>query len=247
MDDEEPTILQYARQHGLAIDFVAIDAVALLPHFDNNETTLFDSDPPWASLSVTGLDLAEPEKLQVKKQVFDFLSSVLKVGTELPEARQRRLKGLKLEPPLLRTDPGLENFGRSVDFGIDEALKISPAGIQPAAPNRDLWQRIENAAQVCKEAVQSEELVMEKETKKYLEAVLMCPEFETIMNDIEKVIPECSLRPLRPSLHSKKGCASPLVLAHFDDLRPEDDINEILADETASPSEEHGKSSTDCT
>ena len=107
----EPSILEYARFHGLSIDHRAthpLQYIIDIPSLPNvqDPPELFEIDASCGSLA--------PERLSVSKEAAALLSSIRKTLSEgyefdesiLPDTH--RVRNLKIEIPLLRTDPELD-------------------------------------------------------------------------------------------------------------------------------------------
>ncbi|MCJ1390709.1 hypothetical protein MMC18_009450 [Xylographa bjoerkii] len=109
--DDEPSILEYARFYGLTID-----------HRESHPlSTLSQALPDLLSIDETGLleitkDLGTtaPERLEFGKDAAIFLASTINAKSYSPSAgddllpKTHRIRDLKLEPPLLRSDHELD-------------------------------------------------------------------------------------------------------------------------------------------
>lgn len=114
---EEPSLLDYARFHELAIDHRAIDLFELVPPLIENHGIDLDNAPT-ASRFTLHDNVEYSEKIQSSKAVLEFLASVLKPPPKplwdayLPD--RYRIQHMRQELPLLGTDNELDlrEFGR---------------------------------------------------------------------------------------------------------------------------------------
>lgn len=107
----EPSILEYARYHGLTIDHCAIHPLQSIADTRSLPDTqdspkLFEIDASCGSLA--------PERLSVSKEAAALLSSIRETPPGDCEfdvsllTNPRRVRNLKMEIPLLLTDPALD-------------------------------------------------------------------------------------------------------------------------------------------
>lgn len=111
--EKEPTLLDYARFHGLAVPFDSINSFS--DFLALNPPQLDLTDPPGcqdinALASALSKDLLR-EKLVVSHDVAQRIARIIK-PPELPPwpalDQYRRIKSLRIEPPLLPTDHDLD-------------------------------------------------------------------------------------------------------------------------------------------
>ena len=103
----EPSLLEYARFYGLATDHRAIDPLKDLIATE----PLLRYDEPSELFQIDAISCSPmPERLTVGKEAANLLSSIRSFQGDLPQFDEEllpdvhRLRNLKLEEPLLRTD-----------------------------------------------------------------------------------------------------------------------------------------------
>lgn len=107
----EPSILDYARFHGLSIDYRAIHP---LQYIIDTPSLPDVQDPPELFEIDASCGTPAPERLSISKEAAALLSSIRETQPEdyefdesiLPDTH--RVRNLKMETPLLRTDPELD-------------------------------------------------------------------------------------------------------------------------------------------
>ncbi|KIW18661.1 hypothetical protein PV08_02950 [Exophiala spinifera] len=120
-----PSVLEYARFHGLALDYRSSDPFAYLNTLEPNgqivEVDPALSDPVFLFLK----PISQESKLQLSREASQILSDSIKdpcsdISSQHLVPRFRRLKNLKLEEPLLSTDHQTDvwNFKRSTPVGV---------------------------------------------------------------------------------------------------------------------------------
>lgn len=131
MEDNREILLEYARSHGLARHHTSTDYQDIRCFVTINDDLFIDlADPEDAPTLKSPDDLIQPERLTLDPSGMKLLASVLRydsssmVGDDGDDMFDlRRCSKLKLDTPLLRTDPELDyrTFARSRP---DEDLKI---------------------------------------------------------------------------------------------------------------------------
>ena len=121
---EEPTILEYARFHDLVTDHLAQDPLKeVLSHEPGIGLSMEDSDDLF-SISADNASV-KPERLTIPIEALSYLASVVEMGSgsDIIESRirQRRhwIRHLKVELPLLRSDPELDLQGSGGSWQMD--------------------------------------------------------------------------------------------------------------------------------
>jgi hypothetical protein len=104
-ENGQPSLLDYARFHGLAIDHLHQDILSLLP----SDVLTCDEDATLPEFRLPDLDRLPPEpKFQLNSKAASLLASSIRPppaphwANTLPD--HHKVKKLKLEQPLLRTD-----------------------------------------------------------------------------------------------------------------------------------------------
>ncbi|KAJ4352299.1 uncharacterized protein N0V89_007647 [Didymosphaeria variabile] len=175
--EHEPTVLEYARFHGLCSDFTKE-----LPSYYNNfslsdETLYLDLWDPNDSPSLTNpADELTKERLAVSKEAAMLLKSVHSLTQEPPSLlripdRRRRILSLKQELPILRTDNELDilAFGGTVEPSFTD-LKIPLEAIDEENDEGLDWPSdYAGYPKQCDERAKNEKLGVSRETLLYLQ------------------------------------------------------------------------------
>ncbi|KAL9121366.1 MAG: hypothetical protein Q9187_002080 [Circinaria calcarea] len=173
----EPSILEYARYHGLAIDHRAIHPLQSLTHTPSlpdaqDSPKLFEIDVSCGSLA--------PERLSVSKEAASLLSSIRETPSGDCEfdvgvlTNPRRVRNLKMELPLLLTDPALDLR----DFREQAILDLAAEHLPHEKVDEELdegltWPlRYENLYRKFIEESESEKPTYPKEALLYLQNTL---------------------------------------------------------------------------
>ncbi|KAL1852586.1 hypothetical protein Plec18170_005717 [Paecilomyces lecythidis] len=135
---QEPSLLDYARFHGIAIDHRAVAPLDQVPppHSSINDGFADPSDVPSIDPPVVHHSLEQElrsEKLDIPKDAARFLSSLLRTASANPSGIDRdsffsephRNKHLKLEVPLLK-----RNWGPATSLGCAERIALDPVKLQ---------------------------------------------------------------------------------------------------------------------
>lgn len=135
---QEPSLLDYARFHGIAIDHQAVIPLDQVPppHSPINDGFADPSDVPSIDPPVVHHSLEQElgsEKLEIPKDAARFLSSLLRTASANPGGINRdsffpephRNKNLKLEVPLLK-----RNWGPGSSLGCAERIALDPVKLQ---------------------------------------------------------------------------------------------------------------------
>ncbi|KAF2708876.1 hypothetical protein K504DRAFT_482355 [Pleomassaria siparia CBS 279.74] len=183
-DDDEPTILEYARFHGLCVDYTSeqprVDDIAI-PSSETLQTDL--QDPPECPTTNPAIELTK-ERLTLNKEAALLLQAVhllrpAPVDNEtdkikLPLEDWRQSAKLKQEVPLLRTDHELDmkSFGNTdtpsftrLEIPLEVINVEKDEGLQWPAKYRDY------PAQ-CDEKARAERLQVSKEDLRFLQGAL---------------------------------------------------------------------------
>ena len=190
-EDEEPSIIEYARYHNLVSDHLAVDPLAAFSGYQDIDVLEDDSHLPSA---LENVDLLPPERLTINREALTFLSDVCKEPPEPPElatldgSRYRRLKDAKVDVPLLFTDHEMDvqSFRRpfgpdltNIDLPVEETDDEQDEGINFPTAAHDMALKLAQQAD-------SEKLSFSKETLEYLQGVLKCPEVDSTIFDLER-------------------------------------------------------------
>ena len=109
--DNEPSILEYARFYGLTVDHRQSHPLSELPH--SLPAVLSAQNPELLEIT-KDLGTITPERLEFGKGAAIFLASIINAKSYPPSAgddllpKTHRVRDLKFEPPLLRSDHELD-------------------------------------------------------------------------------------------------------------------------------------------
>ena len=173
----EPSILEYARFHGLSIDHRAIHP---LQYIIDTPSLPDVQDPPELFEIDASCGTLAPERLSISKEAAALLSSIRGTQSEdhvfdesvLPDTH--RVRNLKMEIPLLRTDPELDLRDFQARVIPDLAAEHLPLekvdeeldeGLTWPLSYEDLYQQV-------KEESESEKPMFSKEALLYLQSIL---------------------------------------------------------------------------
>lgn len=137
-DEEEPSVLEYAREQGICIDYTSelprliVNFLSLKSAIDHDPRDLFDNDLTNAVAAAT--KIVTKQRLTVTKDVALLLKSILtpweppKDDTLISDERQRILN-MKQELPVLQTDAELDqlDFGTRVEPNLRDLRTRLPS------------------------------------------------------------------------------------------------------------------------
>ncbi|KAL1597765.1 hypothetical protein SLS60_008252 [Paraconiothyrium brasiliense] len=176
----EPTVLEYARFHGLCSDFTKELATCYNSFSLSDETFDLDLEDPNDAPSLTNpADELTKERLSVSKEAAMLLRSVHFLAQEppnlllIPDGR-RRILGLKQELPILRTDNELDllAFGSTVEPSFTD-LKIPLEAIdEENDEGLECPSRYAAYPKQCDERAKNEKLGVSRETLLYLQEAI---------------------------------------------------------------------------
>ena len=190
--DEEPSIIEYARFHNLISDHLAVDPLAAFSGNENLEVLEDDSDLPDP---LGGSGSLPPERLTINREAFAFLSNVCKEPPMPPSfvigdssrSRYYQLRDAKVEMPLLSTDHDLDmqDFHRrhlpdlsNINLPFVETDDEQDEGINFPATSHGLASNFANK-------IGSEKLSVSKEALEYLQNAIKCPSIDHKFFDLE--------------------------------------------------------------
>ncbi|KAJ4301672.1 hypothetical protein N0V90_003765 [Kalmusia sp. IMI 367209] len=210
--DSEPTVLEYARFHGLCRDYTQEHLVfdRIIPPSDEG----FGSDlrdPQDAIVSTDNIDNLTKEPLAVSQEAAMLLKSVLFLQEAPPNLQtipdgRKRILSLKQEVPILRTDNDLDmlEFSSVVEPSFAET-KIPLEPVNEEDDEGLEWpSKYFKYPTQCDERAKSEKLTIPKEVLLYLQAAIKdfdLPEgSETTQEQRLNYRKNTAIRPLTPPL-----------------------------------------------
>jgi hypothetical protein len=207
--DVELSLFEYARQHGLAIPLPDIDLCSDLPPFEFSSSSSATVSKPPNQQSVEAWIF--PEKLQVSRKTFLYLSAVLNFGKESPIAARlqlvQQLAALRIELPLLKTDPDVAKMSlrRSKDTPWLKEQLVPAWKID--SPHRVNSEHVGAKAQEAQVESITEELDLTQRDTEYLNSALGSPDINDRLRCPKTVSVVCSITPGRssPALTNTEG------------------------------------------
>ncbi|KAF2121488.1 hypothetical protein BDV96DRAFT_564367 [Lophiotrema nucula] len=176
VEETEPTVLEYARFHGLALDYLSellLTSDLPIPSSDSVEADLNGASDV---LPTNAIDELTKERLAVPKEAALLLKSVHDLqkawsNVQLTTDRRKDILKLKLELPVLRTDPELDliNFG-STALPILDDLRIPSEPVNTEQDETLEWpSRYFLYPKQCETQAKSEKLVVSKDSLTFIQ------------------------------------------------------------------------------
>lgn len=173
--DSEPSILDYARFHGLAIDHLATDPRHQLPPCSENLSSSLE-DPQDAPRLEAYANVPTDEKPQLSKEAAIFLASSIK-PTECPDWGDLlpdldRIRNTKLDLPLLKTDNELDmlEFGKRIEPDLAN-INLPVENIDEENDEGFTWPaRYQDLPALCDAQVKAEKMDTAREVLLFIQA-----------------------------------------------------------------------------
>ena len=206
MSDEEPSVLDYARFYGLALDHLAVDPLENLKTLPEAQV-LFEDGPDSFQITEDSIRIPE-ERLSVDVGASSLLSEVFQLAKSSPlidysdYIDTHRIKRLKVEQPLLHTDPDIDSqlFAPPVDPDLEnESLPLETID-EEADEGLTLPSSYDRLADEHRSRIQNEKLEVGRETLAFLQDALYRPQKEEEPATFEDVGPTYKKVSLRLSM-----------------------------------------------
>jgi hypothetical protein len=177
VSEREPTVLEFARFHGLCTDFTLEQPPLRNNQFLSDET--FDSDlqdlPDDPIPTNSAYELTK-ERLAISKETVYLLRSIKLLVGPLDDSLltldgTKRVRGLKQEIPLVRTDHELDmlSFGSTITLNLDK-LKIPLELVDEEKDEGMEWpSKYSACSSQCYEQARSEKLAISRDIFFYLQ------------------------------------------------------------------------------
>lgn len=178
--DREPTVLEYARFHGLCSDYTKELSLSegIAPISDETfdlDFQDYEHDPKFTDLAVQ----LTKERLTVSKEAAMLLKSVTSLQEDppafyIPEG-MKRIRGLKQELPILQTDNELDmlKFGSGVEEPSLAEMNIPLEPLDEEDGEDMEWLvKYTPFPEQCNERLQNEKFEVSKDTLVYLQSLI---------------------------------------------------------------------------